>query len=1538
MLAKAGTDDLATLHQVFQSYFVTESGKQAGLRLIDANLERGEYLAAAEIGDQLLSTYPKANLQAERPGLLFRTSIAYALAGDADSKAKSAAAAAQLKSEFPQTLGTVRGKDLPLAEALPAELEAIGTEGASSAVAASPDSWPTFGGGPSRGVVSSAKANPGTRLYSVPLSRIGAPPSRPGAAPQPAELESRIGIMPVVDRGELYFQDGTSIYAVSLESGVPLPAWVKTYASTNGQFVLPKVAGSTRGQQQTLTLTERHVLAVMGQPDRVSLRDGVRPQEQGEARMVCLDRATGKELWTSAMSSIDLGGAGDGPPAPQPAVGPDGQLVPPAGGRRNDDEGNLRRLSLSGAPLVVGDTVLSIGRSVGSNQGEDCYVVSFDLNTGKFRWACYVASSGMPAPMYGMPMNTTDNTSHLAYSNGRVYVLTNLGAVAALDAYGGTIVWLNIYPLDMPQMNVRGMHMGMGDGRQGATPKIKPWQHNAPIVSGGKLFVLPNEGKHLLIYDAVTSKEVKRVRLDVITSWMSQLSDWRSGQVDRLKVLVGVIGDRMLLASDSEMVYFDWAKFNPDNFPGHDSEQLIWPYKSSFAGRPFLTNTAVYTASSERLYTVELSDGLPKASYPAYPREKWDDGEGPGNIVVSGDHVIVAGATNVDVYTDLALATAKLDAEVAAAPTDPELRLRYAEVMFVAGQGEQAIKRLDEAIELMGGAKSLRNGPERDRLFSDALTFAVKSAPDGRAGGAERTEQFFDRAALSAVAPQQQVQYRMARAKFATERKDAQAAVKLYQQVLASAATRAVTVLNEMETPPTPAQAADVAERAIAELVKPGGLGGPSAYEPFEKQAVEAVNAAKTDADEADKAAKLLDVALVYPNASVAQPAMIAAAEAYESASRPRDAVRVLRAMWFKYQTGPARLPILEGMARNYLAIPDRSRTDLATTAAARLAVAATQAGDATLQKDLKLSDGTVIAEAGVSFSEALEKVRKITSLAADKALPDFGIPIPKPNQKPHPKPFLPVGPQTTLPNATALVPPSRDFARPDRVVTWSPRQLSIFNAGAGVPKEPISRSAAFPGEAGPLPEGVIRSPEAPRGVSWTGDTALVWGASKVVALDAPSGKTLWTFDLATQPTLEVLRAGDDVAVAEDQPGNPGVNGRIIVNGRVVNGNNVIVRNGIVVNGQQADPAGGQNAVARGGPASPIPPVPGAGEQVADVRPVGDRVLVTSSTGRIACVDLATGTIPWQTRLADTTPDRLAATEDFTVVRVRDDSNVRLVALDTFSGKVIGRQSFPVTGGNQPASTPLNLALSADGKLVYTTPTQLRMRDLYEGWDKDEKVYPPQTGQNAPRLFEGATQPGQLVIAEGRILALSDNAATSGQQTGTKFVSVYSLETVQPISLVVDAGGKRQVNQMLTTGATDWNVTLRTVGSKLYCVGTRSIYAYDLDHPDAPWSGATDTMDVEPQEMKLRDAFIGTNHIVLLDQPEGAATPQFRLYAFGRYTPVAGVKKGESGKLDYIYPASDPAGVAPQWQACDGGFYYATADGQVRVLQGADKK
>src|SRR4249919_1976323 len=100
--------------------------------------------------------------------------------------------------------------------------------------------------------------------------------------------------------------------------------------------------------QMTVTVTDRSVLAVMRQFERVTTVNEAGNinnllQANGETKLVCLDRATGTERWS---------------------ISP-GQFADP----------NLRELELGGSPLVVGDLVYLNARGGKPMQFEDSYVL-----------------------------------------------------------------------------------------------------------------------------------------------------------------------------------------------------------------------------------------------------------------------------------------------------------------------------------------------------------------------------------------------------------------------------------------------------------------------------------------------------------------------------------------------------------------------------------------------------------------------------------------------------------------------------------------------------------------------------------------------------------------------------------------------------------------------------------------------------------------------------------------------------------------------------------------------------------------------------------------------------------------------------------------------------------------------------------------------------------------------------------------------------------------------------------------------------------
>jgi outer membrane protein assembly factor BamB len=1481
--AGAGRGDLAEMHKVFYRYFVTDAARDAGLRLVDINVERGEFQAAARLADELLKWHPGLSAD-QRPAVLYRAALAHRLSGD---EAKATERLASLRQDHADALGTVRGQEVRLAESLARELQGLAAPpGDAGAAASSADSWTTLGGDASRGRITRAGGRPGARLFSVPLGKPAVrnlPPANRAQLEQVVAADNAagmtIGVFPVVDRGELYFQDGTRVFARSVESGLALPGWAQTYpGDRDGQYVLPNAVGAPRTHQLALTLTDRAVLGVMGQPDRSLLSVGVPPA--GEPRLVSLDRATGRENWLVALSGLELP-----PDLPE------------------DQQKSIRSLQMSGAPLVVGDSVLvAARRGAQQAQFEDAWVLCFHLASGKYRWGSYVASANVAGAPWGMQaVSGGENAAQLAYANGRVYVLSNLGALAALDAYSGTIVWLNIYERGNGPMGEFDPFNGRGGrGAADMQAQVKPWAYNPVIVKDGHVFALPTEGNHLFVYDANTGEEVRRVtRADFGDAGM----------------LLAVMPDgRVLLANDRQVFSLNWRNYDPDRGA---ASALAWRSAEfpSMRGRPFVTADFVFVPHAQKLERVDLKNGRNTERYPREHDRTWDDAsEGPGNVLVTANHVIIAGASHVHGFTDLALARGRLDREVAAAPNDTGTRLRYAEVMFTAGEHATALAKLDEAVALLGGLASMRPGEGRDRVFNLALTFAQKlagemadaaigpGAPAPKPEAVALLDAMYDRAAAAATAPQQQVHYRVGRARHAERMKDAPTAVRLYQEILSAGDLRPVPLLDEPGGGPT--QAGAVAEEAIRNLLAKAGA---AVYAPYEQAAARGLAEAQAAADAAadgaaSKPDRLLAVAQTYPNASVAPQALLAAADAYEAAGHARPAVQVLRQMYFKYPQSPERARVIESMARNYLALPGR-----AEVAAARLAQGVALGGDLRLAKAMPLPDGRQLAP-GTTFAEALAEVRTYSGQVAAAELPDFGLPVPALRPKAEDRanrrwPLPPAGAEPVIPGVRALAVPLRDFARPDRVVAWSDGgRLSIYAAGSD---QPVGTSDAMA--------------DVPRGSAWLAEGLLVWHDRAVALVPEAGGNAVWRIDLADLPDVEVVRAGDVPAAAADaaqQQQRPqqlvrGPNGQIFRR----NGQAFIVQNG---NLRQLNPQP-QVPGANRGPADP-----GAPEQVAEVRPLGDRVLVTTTTGRILSADTAGGRVAWQTRLSDRGFDRVIGNEDFTVVRVSDETTVRLIAMDTVTGQVRGAKPF----NSQTGLVPCNMALSPDGTLVYTLPDRLVLRDLYKPWDAREREV---TGpQNGTLPFLNAVAPDQLVIAEGRILALAETG-NNNLGANKKFVRVHSLETGAPLTLRVPQDGQ-MVDVQLTADHESWDVSLRVIGSRLYVLNPQTVLCYDLDRPGEFWKGWVDDGDAE-MFPNVRDVLFGKNHVVLLSEP-GLPQPrrgEYQLLAFGRYPPKSG-GTAESGRLDYDPRIIEKEPIT-QWQAAQGGFYYLTADGKLHFLK-----
>jgi outer membrane protein assembly factor BamB/tetratricopeptide (TPR) repeat protein len=1454
-------DNLSQLHRVYSIYFITDSGKKAGMRMIDLYFERGEFAAAAWIGDRLLSWHPA--LKDDQPRILYRVAMAYRLAGN-DELAQ--ARLKQLQEKFPQASASIRGGEVILADSLAHELTA------SALHSNSPDSWPIAFGSPDRARVPQVNSFGGARLFGIELPK-GMLRTTPQYQRQQFDAANTrdivsglmTGIFPVVDHGELFFQDNARIYGVSLESGQPLPGWAETYdGERSGRFTLPNAIPFPRSQQTTVTVTDDAVYAVMGMSDLIAMQYmggyGLR-----DTKLVCLDRASGRQKWIADRKSL------------------------PA------DLTNLQNLDFSGSPLVVGDTVYIQMRGGKGAQFEDSYVLAMEAETGKFKWACYVASANSTANYWdGSDLGAVfgQNLSHLAYASGRLYALTNLGAIASIDAYDGTVVWLNLYNRDPVPTNTM-LRLGRGWNRAQRTisnnPTVKPWSSNPVMVTQGKVFILPSDGSNVLIYDAASGKEIKRI----------SMNDYAGADA-----ILGIVDEKLVISNDRQVFCINWQKYEENKEPAVRDTYLVWRSPSfqrtgsvddSLRGRGIVTADSVIVPTAWQLYRLSLSGGRILESYPPGNGTTWSEEEGPGNVIMTSDRLIIAGPTKsgqmrVTAYTDLTLAMKKLDAEIAASPNDPAPRLRSAEILFVAGKVDPAIAKLDEAMGLLAGGGA--GSSARDRVFNTALNFAQKLARDSRADPALATV-LYERAGVAAATPAQKVNYRISRAAYAKQTSQPELELRLCQQILSDPQLRAVPVANADDDAVTPA--GEVARLEIDDLLSRTNR---TLYAPLEKAAVDMLAAAGAAKDPQ----QIQEVAMVYPNSLIAPQALLAAADVYESRGDSRTATQVLRQALFRYPKTPESQRAFESMARNYLKMPNR-----VSAAIARLKQGAAVDGRTVLTRPLILPDGEIVQN--VSFNDAIRALQKFSSQLAIADLPDVKFVNGNPDNV---SPFKAETPQSIISGITALTPPESGFGRRDRVVT--------FTTGVGIRVYPVG------GLQPTLTSDALSQP--PRGAAWIGDELLVWNASEM-ALIGSNGLASWKTTLKSLPQLEVVAQaslpGDDEAV----PANPlaqlqqqqqqiqiiggGRGGEIVViNGQIIRGNNIVIGPGGVVR---------LNGGAVGVAPQPAELARPAVEEIDKVRILTDRAILSTTDGRVIALDLSNAKVLWQTRVADRRPSHLLATDDFVVTRITDDNGAtaQIAVFDSFSGQIIGRNNFGSESGLP--IIPVNLALSPDGILVYLVPNAIVFADLFEtNGLKQAKSQPPRAADNIAGAFMNSTSPDTLQIIGERVLA-------TGISPSGAMVWMYDLHTGAPIRF---NSNDYLVNVRDPSLLGEGRFMIRAAGSIVYVVTPTKVRGFNLDR------GQEVPADMGAQTARtLRDVVVAKSHVLVMSELSGA-----RPRALGDpAAPVhvatvsrAEVNGRESGLFDYETDIKDRGVLG--LQVVDGGIYYLGSDNRLHFLQG----
>ena len=354
--------------------------------------------------------------------------------------------------------------------------------------------------------------------------------------------------------------------------------------------------------------------------------------------------------------------AGDGKKAP-------GRDSPAERKKKNDRENG------SGAPLVTLSSPTVLGPSLFL-----CATVRIQEESQHFT----LALDEEGALLWQTSLGSYRPTDHLALAasvlpplphKGRLFVLTALGTVAALDSVDGACLWLFRYPRLTAAGRVESIR---ARSRWFPSPLVA-----APdSTAGDTILAAPQDSGSLLALDASNGA----VR-------------WQIPREDNA-VLVGVDGDLAVLLGGS--VRAVWVR-------GEAAGQTAWswnnPRPEVVLGRPFLSEGRAFLSLHRELVQLDARSGRLLSS------SLWDFHGGGGNLLLSAAppdaappdlpaanrtdrsvarHLIGAGPGEILVYDDLAHAK-----QAAEERDEPERTLSWIKLLLKAGDLPKAMELLE---------------------------------------------------------------------------------------------------------------------------------------------------------------------------------------------------------------------------------------------------------------------------------------------------------------------------------------------------------------------------------------------------------------------------------------------------------------------------------------------------------------------------------------------------------------------------------------------------------------------------------------------------------------------------------------------------------------------------------------------------------------------------------------------------------------------------------------------------------------------------
>lgn len=602
-------DDVRALNRVVREFPHAAEAPGVMLALADRALTRGDLDIALRHTLEILRLYPEGPIPGvARRDVLARAGVAAAKLGDRLMLEEIRARAAKLPKD---TVVAVAGGSQPLTAFLDGLMIVSPSELA-------PEGWTGVGGGPARRGGRDGPTGPLTRYFTVhdQSSNRGHDFLRPPETDQ----SSAPPLHPLIGAGSVILPGHGAIRSFKL----PEPGKIPGHRDRDWAY--------PPGEPEDEPDPDAQVVPIFGAIAdgllTIPYRDpsigfyGEMPRES----LVTLDIRTG--------SLLDARGAGD----PRP----EGMEDLPYG------------LEFCGSPAIANDRVYVTGYL--KRHLVETFVLCFDSGGRRgglrLRWITSVCmGEGHRNSDYSRSLDEQRmEASSVTIRNGLAYLCSNTGAVAALEADTGEIVWLHTY-----QQAKRHMDLFAQEVRTTTT-----WQANPPMLDHRLLYVTPIDADRLFIYHQRPDLETGYVVYDhfgrdqIVNGFDPE---YMLGVRDGVAYLAGTTrsrGERPLFAVKSGPLA-PRARGEPA-----DQQRILWRAEieeDAPAGRGVLAGDFIYFPTEKGIYRVAIADG--KATrllgLSDFPDEDSRDGAAHpiGNLAVSGPWLVTAGEKVVTVFGPL---------------------------------------------------------------------------------------------------------------------------------------------------------------------------------------------------------------------------------------------------------------------------------------------------------------------------------------------------------------------------------------------------------------------------------------------------------------------------------------------------------------------------------------------------------------------------------------------------------------------------------------------------------------------------------------------------------------------------------------------------------------------------------------------------------------------------------------------------------------------------------------------------------------------